>query len=98
MAKVIIPFRDRETWKPYAVGDDWEGSPERLEALSKAGFVQSGLIAHDGKENGSVGRTDAAESISADMTVAQLREVANSRGVEVPKRAKKADLLKLLGA
>lgn len=98
MAKVLIRFRDQETMALYSVGDEWEGSPERLEALSKAGYFQSGPIAHDGEENGSVGRTDTAESISADMTVAQLREVANSRGVEVPKRAKKADLLKLLGA
>ena len=98
MAKVLIRFRDRETWKPYAVGDEWEGSQERLEALSKAGFVQSGLIAHDGEENGSDRRTDTAESISADMTVAQLREVAISRGVEVPKRVSKEKLLEMLGA
>jgi len=98
MARVTKQFRDRETWVAYEVGDDWEGSPERLEALSKAGYVQSGLIAHDGKENGSDGRIDTAESISADMTVAQLREIANSRGVEVPKRVSKERLLEILGA
>lgn len=96
MAKVLIGFRDRETWKPYAVGDEWEGSQERLEALSKAGYVQSGLIAYEGEENGSDGLTGTAESISADMTVAQLREAAISRGIDVPKRTTKERLLELL--
>lgn len=64
----------------------------------QGGNDQSGLIAHEGEENGSHGRTAPAESISADMTVAQLREVAISRGVEVPKRVSKAKLLEILGA
>lgn len=98
MAKVVKPFRDRETWVAYAVGDEWEGAPERFKALSEGGYVQSGLIAHDGRENGSDGRTDHAESISSDMTVAQLREVAIRRGVEVPKRVSKERLLEILGA
>lgn len=98
MAKVIIPFRDRETWVAYKVGDEWEGTPERRETLIQGGYVQSGLIAHEGGENGSVGRTDPAESISSDMTVAELREIAESRGIELPKRATKAKLLGILGA
>ena len=98
MAKVIIPFRDRETWVAYKIGDEWEGSPERTQTLSEGGYVQSGLIANDGRENGSDGRIAHAESISSDMTVAQLREVAISRGVEVPKRVSKERLLEILGA
>ena len=98
MAKVIIPFRDRETWVAYKVGDEWEGTPERRETLIQGGYVQSGLIAHEGEENGSDGRTAPAESILGDKTVAELRQIADERGIEVPKRAKKADILKLLGA
>lgn len=98
MAKVIIPFRDRETWVAYKVGDEYDGTPERIQELAEGGYVQFGLIAHEGKENGSDGRTAPAESISADMTVAQLREVAISRGVEVPKRVSKERLLEILGA
>ena len=98
MARVTKQFRDRETWVAYEVGDDWEGSPERLEALSKAGYVQSGLIAHDGKENGSDVRIDTAESILGDKTVAELRQIADERGIEVPKRVSKAKLLEILGA
>lgn len=98
MAKVIIPFRDRETWVAYKVGDEWEGTPERRETLIQGGYVQSGLIAHEGEENGSDGRTAPAESISSDMTVAQLREVAISRGFEIPKRVSKERLLEILGA
>jgi len=98
MAKVIIPFRDRETWVAYKVGDEWEGSQERLEALSKAGFVQSGLIAHDGKENVTDDGTDAHSGNLDGLTIAQLREIAESRGVNIPKRATKARLLEILGA
>lgn len=98
MAKVLVRFRDVETMRLYDVGDEWEGTPERFKALSEGGYVQSGLVAHDCRENGSVGRIDPAESISSDMTVAELREIAESRGIELPKRATKAKLLGILGA
>ena len=97
-AKVIRAFSCRLSGLVYYEGDEYDGTPERIQELAEGGYVQSGLIAHEGKENGSDGRTDPAESISADMTVAQLREVAISRGVEVPKRVSKAKLLEMLGA
>lgn len=96
MAKVLIGFRDRETWKPYAVGDEWEGPSERLYKLIQGGFVEKRLITHSDQENGSNGSTDAVEAISSDMTVAHLREIAESRGIDVPKRVTKAKLLELL--
>jgi len=98
MAKVLIRFRDQETMELYDVGDEYEGTPERVQTLSEGGYVQSGLVAHDGRENGSDGRTGIAESILGDKTVAELRQIAESRGVEVPRRAKKAELLEILGA
>lgn len=33
-----------------------------------------------------------------DMTVAELRALCEERGIDAPKRAKKAELLELLGA
>jgi len=98
MAKVLIRFRDQQTMVLYDVGDEWEGTPERLEALSEGGYVQSGLIAHEGEENSPDASTDTAELISSEMTVAQLREIAESRGIELPKRVTKAKLLGILGA
>ena len=98
MVRVITPFRDRETWRAYAVGDEYDGTPERVQRLSEGGYVQSGLVAHEDGENGSDGLTDTAESISAEMTVTQLRQIADERGIEVPSRAKKAELLEILGA
>jgi hypothetical protein len=97
MAVVLTPFRDRETWAAYAVGDEWHGTPERLRELCEGGFVQSGLIAHDADENAPDERTGASNDVLADMTIAQLRELAESRGMEVPKRVSKSRLLTILG-
>ena len=97
MAKVLIRFRDIETWRLYDVGDEWEGPSERLDVLAQGGFVEK-RATHSDRENGSNGSSDAADAISSDMTVAQLREVAESRGIDVPKRATKAQLLEILGA
>ena len=98
MAKVLLRFRDAETWELYDVGDEWEGPAERLKVLSEGGYVQSVPIAHDEQEDAQQGFYEVAEDISSDMTVAELREVAAARGVEVPSRATKAKLLEILGA
>lgn len=97
MARVLIRFRDIETWRLYDVGDDWEGSPERAETLSEGGYIQSGLIAHGVGENGSGNGSGPSNGELDGMTVAQLREVAESRDIDVPKRATKARILELLG-
>ena len=97
MAKVLIRFRDIETWRLYDVGDEWEGPSERLDVLVQGGFVEKRPTTRPDAENGSDEVTDATEAVSADMTVAQLREIAESRGIDVPKRATKAKLLELLG-
>ena len=89
MARVLIRFRDIETWRLYDVGDEWEGPSERLDVLMQGGYVEGRPSTHRDTE-------DAADAISADMTVAQLREIAESRGIDVPKLATKAKLLELL--
>lgn len=98
MAKVIIPFRDRETWVAYGVGDEYEGTPERVQKLSEGGYVQSGIVVHDGGENGSDGITADSNGNLDGLTVAELRQIADERGIDVPKRATKDKLLGILGA
>lgn len=98
MAKVLVKFRDKETWRLYDVGDEWEGTEERLKELSEGGYIQSGLVAHDGEENGSDGITEDSNGNLDGLTVAELRNLADERGILLPKRAAKAKLLEILGA
>lgn len=98
MAKVTAPFRDRMTWRAYAVGDEYDGTPERIQELSEGGYVDSGLIAHDAEKSVSESLSVAHNGKLDELTVAQLRKLADERGVEVPKRASRARLLEALGA
>lgn len=98
MAKVTAPFRDRETWRAYAVGDEYDGTPERIQELSEGGYVDSGLIAHEAGKSVSESLSVAHNDKLDELTVAQLRKLADERGVEVPKRASRARLLEALGA
>lgn len=41
MARVLVGFRDRDTWVPYAAGDEYRGSPERVAELAAAGYVEA---------------------------------------------------------
>lgn len=98
MAKVTAPFRDRRTWRAYAVGDEYDGTPERIQELSEGGYVDSGLIAHEAEKSVSESLSVAHNGKLDELTVAQLRKLADERGVEVPKRASRARLLEALGA
>ena len=96
MARVVTPFRDRETWRAYAVGDEWDGTQERLRELCEGGYVDSGLIAHSGEENVSESPSAPQTANLEGLTVAQLRDMCAERGIEVPKRVTKAKLQSLL--
>lgn len=100
MARVLKPFRDRETWMAYAVGDDWNGTPERLRTLCDGGYVETGLVANECGENAADAPTAAQKAIPdySAMTNEQLRALCAERGVEAPRRATKARLLSLLKA
>jgi len=98
MAEVIAPFRDRETWAAYDVGDSYDGTPGRISELSMLGLVRVGLIAHDARESDSETPSEAHSGNLDDLTVPQLRELADERGVAAPRRATKPQLLALLGA
>lgn len=97
MARVLIPFRDRFTWVAYRMGDEYDGTPERIRELVSAGYVQSGLIAQGDVKNGSESATVDFTGNLDELTVAQLRELAKSRGIDVQSRAKRSVLLEILG-
>ena len=97
MAKVIVPFRDRHTWVAYRVGDDYDGTPERLRQLSEGGFVQYGINTHADGESAADGGTAAQTGNLDALTVTELKALAKERGIAVPSKATKRALLELLG-
>lgn len=97
MARVLVEFRDRETWRVWHVGDEWEGPPERLETLCEGGYVQSGANAHGDGENAQNSASDKPEGQLDGMTVAELRALAAERGIKVASKATKRQLLEILG-
>ena len=97
MAKVIATFRDRLTWRLYCVGDEYEGTPERVRTLQDGGFLQSGLdIVCDEKTPESVSPEPMSGNLDA-LTVTQLKALAKERGLAVPSRATKKCLVEMLG-
>ncbi|QDW82877.1 hypothetical protein DWB92_09605 [Staphylococcus chromogenes] len=81
--KVTKAFKDKDTGKSYEVGDSIEHlSPLRFEVLFH-------------KQNEYNERFIAIE-VDEDMTKAELFEIAAHHGIEVNKKATKADLLKAL--
>jgi hypothetical protein len=97
MAKVIVPFRDRVTWVAYRVGDDYDGPPERVRTLQDGGFLQSGLdIVCDEKTPENVSPELLKGNLDA-LTVTQLKALAKERGLAVPSRATKKQLVEILG-
>ena len=96
MAKVIVPFRDRHTWVAYRVGDDYDGTPERLRQLSEGGFVQYGTNTHADGESATDGVIGAQTGNLDALTVTELRALAKERGIAVPSKATKRALVELL--
>lgn len=80
-ATVIAAFRDRLSWRAYDVGEEYEGADARISELASAGCVNSG--AADGGD-------------LASLTVAELKELCDERGVDYPRKATKAQLVSLL--
>lgn len=98
MARVLIPFRDSLTWMSYDKGDEYDGTPERIQELVGGGYIQCAAVTASDAENAPEDAESAANDDLGKLTVAQLRAICDERGIDVPKRASKPKLLEALGA
>ena len=80
-ARVVNPFIHRNTGTFWREGDTFVGDDSAIRQLAAKGYLR-------------VGDEDVREDVDlAALTVAELRSLCEERGVEVPKRVRKADLL-----
>lgn len=85
MPKVKQAFRDGSTWRAYAVGDSYEGP--RADELAALGLFEPDVP-------GAPKESDDLPS----MTAAELRAMAAGLGLDVPSKAKKADIIAAIEA
>lgn len=105
-ASVTYPYRDRDTLEIHYTGDSVELEPERFAELEAAGFVEAAgeVICEAATEEQTEAEpeepTDEAvgESNPAGMTVAELHAAIEAAGGFAPKKATKAELVKLFEA
>ena len=80
-AEVVRRFRDKVTGKIHEVGTDYIGTGSRVNELVKIGFVK---VADTGPD-------------LSNLTVAELKEKAKSKNIEIPSDiTKKDDIVKFL--
>ena len=104
-ASVTYPYRDRDTLEIHYTGDSVELAPERFAELEAAGFVtaaeeQTVEEPEEPTEAEPEEPTDevVGESNPAGMTVAELHAAIEAAGGFAPKKATKAELVKLFEA
>ncbi len=104
-ASVTYPYRDRDTLEIHYTGDSVELAPERFAELEAAGFVTAAEEPtveepEEPTEAEPEEPTDEAvgESNPAGMTVAELHAAIEAAGGFAPKKATKAELVKLFEA
>lgn len=105
-ATVVYPYRDRDTLEIHYTGDTVELAADRFTELEAAGYVDaaeepiSEAVAEESTEAEPEEPTDEAvgEPNPADMTVAELHAAIEAAGGFAPKRATKAELVKLYEA
>ena len=105
-ASVTYPYRDRDTLEIHYAGDTVELSADRFTELEAAGYVDaaeepiSEAVAEESTEAESEEPTDEAvgEPNQAGMTVAELHAAIEAAGGFAPKKATKAELVKLYEA
>lgn len=113
-ATVTYPYRDRDTLEIHYTGDSVELAAERFAELEAAGFVTAAdeVICEAATEEPTEAepeeptdkapedQTDEAseEPNPADMTVAELHAAIEAAGGFAPKKATKAELVKLYEA
>lgn len=112
-ASVTYPYRDRNTLEIHYTGDSVELAAERFAELEAAGFVtaaeeptveepeeQTEAEPEEPTDKAPEDQTDeaAGESNPAGMTVAELHAAIEAAGGFAPKKATKAELVKLYEA
>nr|DAH24809.1 MAG TPA: Thymopoietin protein [Caudoviricetes sp.] len=104
-ASVTYPYRDRDTFEIHYTGDSVELTADRFAELEAAGFVEAAEepISEEPEEKTEAEPeepTDAApeELNPADMTVSELHAAIEAAGGFAPKKATKAELVKLFEA
>lgn len=105
-ATVTYPYRDRDTLEIHYAGDTVELAADRFTELEAAGYVDaaeepiSEAVAEEPTEAESEEPTDEAvgEPNPAGMTVAELHAAIEAAGGFAPKKATKAELVKLYEA
>ena len=108
---VIKSFYDLNRHKSRNVGDRFEATEGRAAQIAAAlpGYViyEAAESAQSAQEKAIVPEPGQTESVAAEgttapqtdlskLTVAQLKALAEERGVELPERAKKAEIIALL--
>ena len=105
-ATVVYPYRDRDTLEIHYTGDTVELAADRFTELEAAGYVDaaeepiSESAAEEPTEAKPEEQTEAKpeEPNPADMTVAELHAAIEAAGGFAPKKAAKAELVKLYEA
>lgn len=105
-ALVTYPYRDRDTLEIHYTGDTVELAADRFTELEAAGYVDaaeepiSEAVAEESTEAEPEEPTDEAvgEPNPADMMVAELHAAIEAAGGFAPKKATKAELVKLYEA
>lgn len=105
-ASVTYPYRDRDTLEIHYAGDSVELAPERFAELEAAGFVTAAgeVICEVSAEEPTEAEPEepteeaAEEPNPAGMTVAELHAAIEAAGGFAPKKATKAELVKLYEA
>lgn len=105
-ATVTYPYRDRDTLEIHYTGDTVELAADRFTELEAAGYVDaaeepiSEAAAEEQAEAEPEEPTDEAPEgpNPADMTVAELHDAIEAAGGFAPKKATKAELVKLYEA
>lgn len=105
-ATVTYPYRDRDTLEIHYAGDTVELAADRFTELEAAGYVDaaeepiSEAAAEEPTEAKPEDPTEAKpeEPNPADMTVAELHAAIEAAGGFAPKKATKAELVKLYEA
>lgn len=94
-AVCVKGFRDLESRAWVAEGEVVEVSPERLSAINSTRYGT--LI--EPIADGALESDSAPEAADyAELTVAELRAALAERGVEVPYKARKADMIAMMEA